>query len=278
MKLTTQQLADYDRDGFLVFPELFSAAEVAALQAEVVRLKEVESDCVFREGKTRTPKIVFKMDDPQWPTYAEPFEALSRVPRALHTAQQILADDALYMHHYKLNMKAAIEGTVWQWHQDYMSWQMDGIASPDMTTMLVMLEETQQISGALYFLPGSHKLGRLEPFLDESTVYKLWATPADRMKEILAEHAEPVAIVGKPGTAAIFHCNLLHASGRNLSHRDRWAVYMCYNRCANRPAEVQNPRPEYVRSTNWAPIKPLPEDAIVRSRARTETIRRTTSV
>jgi ectoine hydroxylase len=144
-----------------------------------------------------------------------------------------------------------------------MSWQMDGIAQPDMATMLVMLEDTSQLSGCLYFLPGTHQMGRVDPYLDESTVYKLWATPVDQMKEILARHPEPVPITGKAGTAAIFHCNLLHASGHNLSHRDRWAVYMCYNRCANRPADVPAPRPEYVRGTDWTPLEPMPEDAIV---------------
>ena len=157
------------------------------------------------------------MDDPRSPTFSPPFAALSRLPRTLASARQVLRDDRLYMHHYKLNMKAAIEGTVWQWHQDYMSWQMDGIPTPDMTTMMVMLEDTSEMSGCLYFLPGSHALGRIDPVLDESTVYKLWATPVERIKAVLAASPDPVPITGTAGTAAIFHCNTLHASGHNLS-------------------------------------------------------------
>ena len=263
MRLTTQQLEQYERDGILVFPDLFSEAEVAILRREVDRLKGVEDECIFREGEANTPKIVFKMDVPGGATYSAPFRALSRTPRSLETAQQVLRDDRVYMHHYKLNMKAAIEGTVWQWHQDYMSWQMDGIARPEMTTMMVMLEDTSEIGGCLYFLPGSHKIGRIEPRLDESTVYKLWAMPVNRIKAVLSESPDPIPMTGNAGTAAIFHCNTLHASGHNLSHRDRWQVYMCYNRCANRPHEVENPRPGYVRGTDWTPLEMLPDDAIV---------------
>ena len=263
MYLSREQITQYHRDGYLLFPELFGADEVAILQREVERLCEVESDCVFREGQNNTPKVVFKMDDPKWPTFSPAFRALSRVPRALLPARQVLGEDALYMHHYKLNMKAAIEGSHWQWHQDYMSWQMDGIPEPQMTTMLVMLEDTKEISGCLYFLPGTHKMGRIDPELDESTVYKLWATPTERMKAILGQHPEPVPIVGRAGTAALFHCNLLHASGHNLSHRDRWAAYMCYNRCSNHPRAVAEPRPEYVRSTDWAGLELVTDDAIV---------------
>jgi len=263
MQLSPQQLEQYDRDGILLFPNLFSEAEVAVLRRDVERLKGVDAECIFREGESATPKVVFKMDDVHSPTYSAPFAALSRVPRALATARQILRDDRLYMHHYKLNMKAAIEGTVWQWHQDFMSWQMDGIARPDMSTMMVMLEDTSEMSGCLYFLAGSHKLGRIDPTLDESTVYKLWATPVDRIKAILADSPDPLPITGKAGTAAIFHCNTLHASGHNLSHRDRWQVYMCYNRCANRPQDVPEPRPAYVRGTDWTPLELAPEDAII---------------
>lgn len=263
MQLTQDQLETYDRDGILVFPELFSQAEVAVLRGEVERLKTVEDECIFREGESNTPKIVFKMDDPDCATYSAPFRALSRTPRALATARQVLRDDALYMHHFKLNMKAAIEGTVWQWHQDYMPWQIDGIQKPDMTTMLVMLEDNSEMGGCLYFLPRTHEMGRIEPYLDESTVYKLWATPVEQIKAILARSPDPVPITGKAGTAALFHCNTLHASGHNLSHRDRWQVYMSYNRCSNHPHAVENPRPDYVRGTDWTPLELESDDAIL---------------
>ena len=262
MNLTPEQIAQYDRDGFLLLPELISEPEVAILRDEVERLKDVEADCVIREGHDDAPKILLKMDDPEWSTYSAPFRALSRIPRTLGVAKQVLHDDALYMHHYKLNVKPAIEGSVWQWHQDYMSWKLDGIPGPELATMLVMLEEATELSGCLYFLPGTHKLGRLEPYFDESTAYKFMAAPPELMKDILASRPAPVPITGKPGTAAIFHCNMLHASGHNLSHRDRWHVYMCFNRCANRPDSVDNPRPEWVRSTNWSPMEDVPDDAL----------------
>ena len=112
MNLTTEQIAQYDRDGFLLLPELISEPEVVILRDEVERLKDVEADCVIREGHDDAPKILLKMDDPEWPTYSAPFRALSRIPRTLGVAKQVLHDDALYMHHYKLNVKPAIEGSV----------------------------------------------------------------------------------------------------------------------------------------------------------------------
>jgi ectoine hydroxylase len=62
--------------------------------------------------------------------------------------------------------------------------------------------------------------------------------------------------------AAIFHCNLMHASGHNLSAQDRWQAYFCYNTIANRPRDVEAPRPDYVRSRNWAPLTAVADDAV----------------
>jgi ectoine hydroxylase len=263
MDLTLEQRAQFDRDGYLIFDELFSPAEVEVLRQETERLKGVESDGIFREGANGQAKTMFRMHEPDGDTYSAAYRALSHTPRSLGAAQQLLGSDELYMHHCKVNMKAAIEGTVWMWHQDFGSWNLDGIAEPNLATMMVMLDEATQIGGCLYFLPGSHKLGRFDPYFDDSTAYKFWATPSERVIAALADHADPVPVVGKPGTAAIFHCNLLHSSGHNLSARDRWQIYLCYNHCANRPADVENPRPDYVRSTNWQPIQLVDDRAIL---------------
>jgi ectoine hydroxylase len=77
---------------------------------------------------------------------------------------------------------------------------------------------------------------------------------------------EPVPITGEPGTVVFFHPNLLHASGHNLSRHDRWAIYVVYNQVANRPVDVPNPRPDYVRSTNFAPLKLGADDILAADR------------
>jgi ectoine hydroxylase len=41
MNLSPSQLAQYERDGFLLFPDLFSPAEVAVLRQEVARLSRL---------------------------------------------------------------------------------------------------------------------------------------------------------------------------------------------------------------------------------------------
>ncbi|MDP6951628.1 MAG: phytanoyl-CoA dioxygenase family protein [Alphaproteobacteria bacterium] len=248
--------ARYDRDGYVPLPGLLTAEEVAVLRAEVARISALDSDCVFREGEDGTAKTMFRMHEADGPTASAPFRALARSPRVLGLAQELLADDALYLHHTKVNMKGAIEGSVWPWHQDFGSWSRDGIADPDMVTIMVMLDDATEFSGCLHLLPGSHRDGLVEPRLDATTAYTFWSLPPGQVREALTE-TEPVTLSGKAGDGAAFHCNLFHASGHNLSANDRWQAYFCFNRCANRPQDVPEPRPDYVRSTNWQPLSLL---------------------
>ena len=116
--------------------------------------------------------------------------------------------------------------------------------------------------------------GEVSPFVYQLMVfaiaifvgyYVVWSvTPAD-MKRMIKEHGEPVAITGKAGSLTVFDCNLMHASGHNLSANDRWQAYFCYNTCANRPMDVEKPRPDYVRSTNWTPLRQVADDAMVKA-------------
>ena len=44
MELTAEQVVQYERDGFLIFPELFAAKEVAVLRSEVERVSRIDSE------------------------------------------------------------------------------------------------------------------------------------------------------------------------------------------------------------------------------------------
>src|SRR5882757_10711384 len=98
MELNAQQLEQFDRDGFLVFPDLFSRAEVAVLRREVARLSQVEAEEVVREhsGGVRT---IFRVHETDGVTRSKPFRALVRTPRVLQPVRQVLKDDAVYVYH-----------------------------------------------------------------------------------------------------------------------------------------------------------------------------------
>ena len=255
MQLSKDQLAAYDRDGFLVLPELFSWQEVEAMKTDLQRIQSIDTDHLVRERGSNIAKTIYRVHETDGPTASAIFHPAAHSPRLLAPAQQLLADDALYVFHTKCNLKSAIDGSVWHWHQDYGSWRRDGVPVPSLTTALIMLDEPTEMNGCLYFLPGSHKLGNLESEMDDQTTsYRLWVVPKEQLIGIMKRSPEPAVIIGKPGTVVFFHCNILHASGHNLSRHDRWHIYVVYNQVANKPNAVPNPRPDYQVSTNFRPL------------------------
>ena len=254
MDLTAQQLALFERDGFLLFPGLFSSAEVSALRSETARLARIDADTVIRE-RTGGVRSIFRVHEEDGATRSPAFRALVRDPRVLKPTMQALGAGGVYVYHTKINTKPAIEGTVWMWHQDYGSWQRDGCPRPDMATFAVMMTDSSEMNGALYVIPGSHKRGRLDPYYDESTSYKFWAVPKATLLQVLKSSPPAVPITGPAGTAVLFHCNLLHASGHNLTAEDRWHIYISFNACANAPQLGPAARPDWVVSRNTRPLE-----------------------
>jgi ectoine hydroxylase len=262
MQLTDAQIAEYEDRGFLIFPGLVDPREIAILRDDLSRVMVLDTPEVTRE-KSGAVRTVFRVHDPKSPTASQPFEALARLPRVMGPAQQLLRDDALYVYHSKCNMKEAIKGEIWQWHQDYGSWRNDGVPTPTMTTALLMLDEATEIGGCLYFIPGSHKLGRFEAELDsETTSYRLWTVPKLDVLATMERFGDPVAVTGVPGTVVLFHPNLVHGSGHNMSRYSRWHIYTVYNTVANRPPQKEGARPEWVVSRDTTPLQMVGEDAI----------------
>ena len=85
---------------------------------------------------------------------------LAATRRLLEPVRQIL-DGHVYMHQFKVNAKAAFDGEVWQWHQDYGVWQRDDeMPEPRAMNIALFLEEVTPANGPLLFIPKSHKQRR----------------------------------------------------------------------------------------------------------------------
>jgi ectoine hydroxylase len=265
MELSKQQIADYHRDGFIVIPNCYSSEEVQAIRNDTERLCAIKADSIFRESSGAV-RSIFRVHETDGPVASPQYRALSRTPRLLRPVMQTLGSEEVYIAHTKVNTKSALEGTGWLWHQDFGYWVHDGYPENDMLTAMVMLSDTQEIHGSLYMIPGSHKLGLLDHYYDDSqAAYQLpqRAVQRDRIKKILETSGAPVPIVGKAGTLVLFHCLTIHGSGVNMSAENRWQAYLTYNRVANRPHDVEKPRGDFVRSTNWAPLPIERDDGIL---------------
>ncbi|HJY78246.1 MAG TPA: phytanoyl-CoA dioxygenase family protein, partial [Burkholderiales bacterium] len=113
MKLSPEQLEQFDREGYLFFPGLFTPQEIKVLTDEVPSLYAQRRPENVREKTGDVVRTNFAAH-----MYSYPFAKLARHPRMVEPIRQLFGED-VYMHQFKINGKAAFDGDVWQWHQDY---------------------------------------------------------------------------------------------------------------------------------------------------------------
>ncbi len=263
MQLTPAQIGQFERDGYLFFPGLFSADEarvltdaVPALYArrEVFNVRERDSDAV------RTSFAAHLV--------SAPFARLARHPRMVRPVQQLLGDEPLYMHQFKVNGKMAFEGDVWQWHQDYGTWLNDDLMpAPRAMNVAIFLDEVDEFNGPLMFIPGSHRKGVVEARHDTCTTsYPLWtvdnALIAQLVQRAGGRNGGIVSPHGPAGSMILFHGCLVHASSSNLSPWNRVAVYLSLCAVSNHIRRFK--RPEYIAHRDFTPIECLGDDCLLR--------------
>jgi ectoine hydroxylase len=256
MKLSPEQLAAFDRDGYLFFPGVFSAEELRPLLEEVPRLYAQDRVENVREKGSDAVRTNFAAH-----LYSEPFARLARHPRMVEPVVQIFEEE-VYMHQFKINGKMAFDGDVWQWHQDYGTWKNDDLM-PEARAMnvAIFLDEVNEFNGPLMFIPGSHKLGVLDAAHDTSTTsYPLWTINPDVITK-LVDRGGIVAPKGPAGSMILFHGCLVHASTSNLSPWNRVSVYLSLCAVSNHIRRFK--RPEYIAHRDFTPIACLPDDCLL---------------
>ncbi|MCX7160697.1 MAG: phytanoyl-CoA dioxygenase family protein [Proteobacteria bacterium] len=260
MKLSSEQLVQFERDGYLFFSNLFTGEEMKRLTAEVPRIYAEQRPEIVREKDGVTPRTSFAAH-----TYNQMFAKLGRHPRLVEPIEQVFGEK-LYMHQFKINAKAAFDGDVWQWHQDFGTWHRDD-GMPEMNVAL-FLEEATEFNGPLMFIPGPPKGGVLNAGHDtKTTSYPLWTVDNETITR-LVERGGIVAPKGQPGSMLMFHCNLVHASGSNLTPWNRTIVYLSL--CAVSNHIRQYKRAEYIAHRDFNPIEALPDACLLRDDIRVD--------
>jgi len=254
MKLGADDLARFDEQGYLFFPAHFSSNEAAVLKQAGDEVYALEREEVWREssGVARTAFAAH--------TYNEAHRRLGRHPRLIDPVMQVLGGP-VYMHQYKINAKAAFDGEVWQWHQDYGTWKRDdGMPQPRAMNIAVFLDDVTAANGPLLFIPGSHKQGVLDAGHDlETTSYPLWTLDRDTVSR-LAERGGCVAPTGPAGSMLMFSSLLVHASPPNISPFGRTIVYLSLCHVDNHITQYK--RAEWIAHRDFTPIEPLGDDCL----------------
>lgn len=255
MQLNEQQQSQFDELGYVYLPDVFSATEVALLRGEAHQIFASERPEVVREMDEKTARTAFAAQN-----YNEAYRRLGRHPRLLGPVMQLL-DGNVYMHQFKINAKAAFNGAIWQWHQDYGTWARDDLM-PEARAMNIalFLEDVTEFNGALMFIPRSHREGTLAAGHDVNTTsYPLWTIDNDTISRLVKDGGI-VSPKGPAGSVILFHSNLVHGSPSNMSPYDRTIVYLSLCHVDNHIRRFK--RAEWIAHRDFAPLEPLADDCL----------------
>jgi ectoine hydroxylase len=258
--MTTTPAAEYDEQGFIFRPGLLTAEDVGVMTGELDRILSADPPRagVIFETDARTPRSVFNPH-----LYSDVYGSVIRHPRLLGTVQELVGEQ-VYAYQLAINCKAAFNGDVWFWHQDYPTYRYDDhIPEPRMVNALIFLDEVTHLNGPLMMVPGSHRLESGMP--EESTKgtsYKLRYAEPDAI-ESEVRRGGVVAPTGPAGSVIFMNPNALHGSTANLSPWPRRMITLTYNAMSNKATSPSvRSRDIVYDDTDLPALEPLDDDSL----------------
>ena len=260
--LSQEQLDDFDRDGLLQIPDLFSDDEVRAMLDELERLKHEnhirEADGTITDPDTGDVRSVFTVHD-----HSDLIAKMICDDRTAGAARQILGSE-VYLHHTRVNDKPGFGGSGFDWHSDFETWHTeDGMPRMRCLSASILLTDNHSQNGPLLLIPGSQRsfiacVGATpERNWETSLKNQVAGVPDEDL--IASMHTEHGLHVGtaEAGAVIFFDCNTLHASNGNVTKDRRSNVFAVYNSLDNalvEPFEAPMRRPEFLGSREFTPL------------------------
>ena len=200
----------YERDGIAFPVRAISAAQASRYRDE---LEAVERSIAGDAEKEKAVRSYCNL--------VLPFiDEITRAPEITGPVSELLGED-LIVFGCSLFIKEALSTSYVSWHQDLHYW---GLENDDEVTAWLALSPSNQASGCMRFVAGSHReiLEHRDTHHSDNLL--------TRGQEIAVEVNENDAtdVVLQPGEMSLHHGRLLHASAPNTSNDRRIGVAIRY--------------------------------------------------
>jgi phytanoyl-CoA hydroxylase len=241
MHLSSEQLASYERDGYLMVEDLMTPEAVAALRE---RVRE------YTHGGRPTDRIRIQVEPRVQRgevSVAHPgdgirkidglvegddlFRALGLNANIIGVIEQILGPD-LKLFRNSLLLKPPEVGSPKGWHQDSPYWPIEPMA---LCSCWFPLDDATPENGCMAVLPGWHTKGPL-PHVSVTDDYVI--------REDAVDPAAGLLVPMRAGSGLFFHSLLPHYTAPNRSDRWRRAIALSYMSAQSRYTG-QGESPEY---------------------------------
>jgi hypothetical protein len=208
-KLSPEQIAQYERDGFICPVEGFASARANGWRNKLEAFEHAEGQKLTR-GHNFKPHLLFPWVD-----------EIVRAPEVLDAVEDLIGPDLLVFH-LSVWPKDANSGTYVSWHQDATYFALEPACQ---VTAWVALTDASVAAGCMEVIPGSHKAGQLrhDQSQDGDNLLSRGQTLARRV-----DGSRTAFMPVKAGQFSLHHMHLVHNSRPNRSNHRRIGLGISY--------------------------------------------------
>lgn len=215
MKLTDEQVAQYQRDGMVIVERFFSDREIQAMRMELARFQReglIRNVATVGDGKTVSSQAanlqVIPLDNKSGLFRAVSFrdEVVDAIGRLIGNPFSRQLD--------QIFLKPGRHGAGTSWHQDNAYFK---IADPTQGVgMWISLHDASLANGTMELIPGSHKQA-LPHERDPGSNHHI---------RCVVDESKSVPVIVKAGGVAFFNWGIAHCTrGNNTDHERAGAAY-----------------------------------------------------
>ena len=207
--LSPEQVAAYERDGFVFPVDVLTPQEVSQYRGELEAWEKARGSPIDFPEKSKS-YLLFNWAD-----------QLVHHPRILDAVQDVIGPDIL-VYHSTLFLKEANTPAYVRWHQDSIYFYLE----PHLhLTAWVALSEASVQAGCMRALPGSHRWGLFEhdDKPEPMNMIRRGQGISDRF-----DHETGTMMPVAAGQMSLHHTDLVHASGANDSNDRRIGYAISY--------------------------------------------------
>ncbi|HEX6728718.1 MAG TPA: phytanoyl-CoA dioxygenase family protein, partial [Pyrinomonadaceae bacterium] len=117
MKIDATQIDQFNRDGYLLYEDLFDVEEMDLLLKIAKHDQRLEKEALERSDSSAIKSKLWITDSLEDDIYS----AFARCKRIVDPLEQLLGGE-IYHYHHKMMLKEPFVGGSWEWHQDYGYW------------------------------------------------------------------------------------------------------------------------------------------------------------
>ena len=251
--LSPEQLATYDREGYIVLENLLDEADMAAPRGAMMeKVDEIAADLLAaglindlledEPFPTRLARLFDGLTDADflkwgrgWRDRKAGYFHLMSNPKILDAVESLIGPELFSNPVYNVRPKVpCVAAGAVPWHQDKSYWP-DANANPVITVWIPLVDSTHE-NGCLHIIPGTHKKRAIAHGHESYSGTSYLELPSEYIEQ---RRREIIALPMKAGSAVLFNDRLIHSSTPNNSQGVRWSVDLRYQ-----PTD-QDPMPQH---------------------------------